>query len=269
MPDPKPFVSNKLYIRPFAHADIPRVIAELQALLPIAEPPDQSAGTVIFREDWTGIDGIYPPDVPVPNRRWTDGSDYPNAYLAIVHLHDNSRRLEAYIRDAHNGMSDGARAFMTMDDARWDDLPALEGQTVFWRITVTLADMPLLEHGAGKWFSLAEIKRTENETPAGLQVNVRGDRGFNELYLFCDGKSYYHPDPQPVPSNVPLTLLLEVTLKRDGSGAAWLTHDGVRFGGAGRTMGDNGGAAFALTCYGNSAASLKVRFGEVVFGALD
>jgi hypothetical protein len=235
---------------------------------PPADPVLPNGATVVFHEDWKGTDRILTPAERDNHLggRWSDGSNAPNAGLSVVHADDGSGALAAWVKNAldHN---DGARAFMSMDTPQWNDLPALEGKTVYWLITAFLDDMPVVQAGAGKWLSIAQIKRKDSEVPAYCEVNVRGDRGFNELYLQLGGVSYYFPTPTALISNESFTFLLEVDLSRDPAvGGAWLSFRGGIVGAKGATLNPiDGGAAFALTAYGNNSETLRVAFREVTF----
>lgn len=266
----------------FTEDEIPAVIAALQKLdgttvitptpptppTPVVDPVLPDGATVVFHEDWLATDRILTPaerDNHIGGR-WSDGSNAPNGSLSIVSLPDGTRELRAQVLDAI-GHNDGARASMTMDTPQWNDLPALEGQTAYWLIKARLLEMPVVQSGAGLWFSLAQIKRYDAEKPAYTEVNVRGDRGFNELYFVIGGQSYYFPTPTPLVSNVPFVFLLEAKLSRDPNvGEAWLHFRGARIGGKGATLNPgDGGGVMMLTAYGNNAETLRVAFSEVVF----
>ncbi len=241
------------------------------ATTPPVVPTIPADATVIFHEDWRNVTQILPPDAynGQPNWRWTDGSNAPNGNLSVVHDAGGSS-LVAAVKDAL-GHNDGARAFMTIGDPRWDDLPALEGKTVYWLITAFLDDMPIVQSGAGLWWSIAQIKRKDSEAPAYCEVNVRGDRGYNELYLTLGGNAYLFDDHfAELTSNTPFTFMLEVNLSRNpGVGYAYLHFNGERIGATGATLNpSDGGGAFALTSYGNCSPSLRVAFGDVTFAVL-
>lgn len=290
--------SKKYSITQFTLAEIPSVITELQALLaanaPVATPTPSPAplppapqpspvpmppapapdpvlpdgATVVFHEDWLTTDRILTPAERDNKRggRWSDGSNAPNGVLTIVPLPDGSRELDAAVLDALNH-NDGGRASMTIDTPQWNDLPEREGQTGYWLIRARLKDMPTVLTGAGKWFSIAQLKRKDSEVPAYTEINVRGDRGFNELYLVMGGQSFYFPTPTPLVSNEPFVFLLEAKLSRDPAvGLARLHFRGEVVSAAGATLNPaDGGGVFMLTAYGNNAPTLRVGFAEVTF----